>query len=86
MTSYTRIPHAAHYSYGHPAVGHDLEQWDYAQPQRLPVPPDVAPNAEYHSGYLDRQGVQHWVYVRTAPLSPGECPRCTGRRVTQPPQ
>ena len=79
MSAYRRIPHAAHYGYNHPAVGHDLEQWDYAQASRLPVPPDVPFSAEYHSGYVDSGGAQHWLYVRRAPLSPGECVWCRGR-------
>ncbi len=76
--TYARIPHAAHYAYGHPAKGHDLEQWDVKQPKRGPVPPEVPTNAEYHSGYIDKDGAQHWLWVRTAPLSPGECKRCSG--------
>lgn len=71
--TYARIPHAAHYP--HIGGGHDLEQWTYAQPERLPVPEGVPADAEYHSGSRS-EGVQSWHYVRTAPLSPGICERC----------
>lgn len=77
MTTYRRIPHAAHYAYGHPAIGHDLEQWDVAQAHHMPKPTDVPSDAEYHSGYIARDGSQHWVYTRIAPLSPGCCSRCS---------
>lgn len=71
-----RAQHAAHYGFGHPAKGHDLEWWDYAQTERLPVPEGVPTDAEYHSGYLvgDRQW---WHYVRRAPLSGPACARCS---------
>jgi hypothetical protein len=86
-TTYRRIPHAAHYAYSHPAVGHDLEQWD-VDTQAEPGTTESArilvrhstiglpPNAEYHSGYLDRDGHQHWIYVRTSPLTGPRCNRC----------
>lgn len=74
MTTYRRIPHAAHYAYNHPAGGHDLEQWTFAAPVNK-RPEDVPRDAEYHSGFV-KDGVQYWVYVRTAPLSPGGCKRC----------
>jgi hypothetical protein len=34
---------------------------------------DVPIDAQYHWGYVDEQGAQHWVFVRKAPLSPGKC-------------
>jgi hypothetical protein len=80
--TYRRAKHAAHYDYSHPAKGHDLEQWDVAgdlphEPRTgNPIaPPEVPRDAEYHSGYLARDGVQHWLFVRTAPLT-GTCVRC----------
>ncbi len=74
--TYRRIQHAAHYSYRHPAVGHDLEQWD-VMGLSMPVHPSGVPmGATYHSGYLDRDGQQHYVFTRIAPLSPGRCAQC----------
>lgn len=77
MTTYRRIPHAAHYGNG---LGHDVEQWDVtaptleeAQAKRYGIVPR---DAEYHSGYRTRDGEQHWLFVRTAALTPGGCPRC----------
>lgn len=81
-TVYSRIAHAAHYGYSHPAVGHDLEQWDVASADRPEVArrgTDVPADAEYHSGYVDAAGRQHWVYVRRAPLSGPPCVRCARR-------
>ena len=77
--TYSRHAHAAHYAYGHPAVGHDLEQWRYAQPERLPRPAGVPADAKYHSGSVIA-GVQFWLYVRIAPLSAGVCGRCPKSR------
>lgn len=68
---FERIQHAAHYGNG----GHDLDTWTYAQPERLPCPASVPRDAQYRSGFL-RNGVQHWIYVRIAPLSDGTCVRC----------
>ena len=76
--SFRRFPHATHYQGG---GGHDLEQWDVIG--ELPrghggnrvAPSDVPRNAEYHSGYLDDAKVQHWLFVRRAPLT-GSCSRC----------
>ncbi len=76
-TVYRRAAHAAHYMYGHPKKGHDLESWDVTSP-KLTKPSDVPANAEYHHGYIDREGKQHWVFVRPAPLTPGDCPICRG--------
>lgn len=79
---YRRIPHAAHYHVVNHLLGtagHDLEQWDYAQPARLPRPEGVAADAQYHSGFV-RDGVQHWTYVRRAPLSADfDCAHCAAR-------
>ena len=72
---YRRAQHAAHYGYGHPAKGHDLESWDVAQAWTDPRPADVPPNAEKHSGYV-KDGVQYVVFVRVAPLSGPPCDRC----------
>lgn len=73
-----RIQHAGHYAYGvtHQKYGrgHDLEEWTYAQPARLPKPSSIPSDAEYHSGFV-RDGAQHWVYLRRAPMT-GTCPRC----------
>lgn len=77
---YRRIPHAAHYAYSHPAMGHDLEEWDITDsgtivPHRVDGVPE---DAHYSHGYV-RDGVQHWIYTRRAPLSPGQCDRCAER-------
>lgn len=72
--SYRRISHAAHYP-GVPNGGHDLEEWTYAQPTRLPRPDGLPTGVEYHAGFVSG-GVQYWVYLRRAPLSPGHCERC----------
>lgn len=83
--TYRRIPHAAHYE-GQQGKGHDLEQWDVvgdvARSPRTghPVAPvEVPRDAEYHSGY-QQDGVQHWLFVRTAPLT-GTCARCEGAKL-----
>lgn len=77
MVAYQRIEHAGHYGRGIDGIvcGHDLEQWDVAAPVR-PLRPDGVPvDAEYHSGYV-KDGVQHWLFIRVAALSPGECDWC----------
>ncbi len=57
-----------------PVAGWDLERWDFAgstghreEAAAAGVPSDAA----YHVGYLDRDGVQCWVYVRRAPNTYG---------------
>ncbi len=73
---YRRAPHAAHYGYGHPAKGHDLESWDVVQLLwESPRPDGVPADAVKNHGYV-KDGVQHFVYVRRAPLSAGGCDRC----------
>jgi hypothetical protein len=80
--TYSRVPHAAHYGYSHPAKGHDLEQWDVADIGRHvgsgnPLRPEGVPSdAEYRCGYLAKDGSQRWLFVRTAPLSEGTCEWC----------
>lgn len=82
--THKRIQHAAHYEGPHPAKGHDLEQWDYLPDGQTtrdrcgdPVRPDGIPSgAEYHCGYLDREGRQHWLFVRRVPLTGPACNRC----------
>lgn len=78
VITYRRAEHAAHYHPANAAKGHDLESWDvagdlprgrYGDPVR---PEGVPASAEYHSGYIDADGVQHWFFVRRAPLS-GTC-------------
>ena len=83
MVTYRRIQHAGHYAAPPTDQGHDLEQWDVAgELPRGPrtgdpvAPPEVPRDAGYHSGYRSG-GVQHWVFVRRAPLT-GSCPRCGG--------
>jgi len=77
VVEYSREPHAAHYGrYAGERKGHDLERWTFASPINA-RPIGVPANTEYHVGFL-RDGVQHWVYVRIAPLSAGTCPRCKG--------
>ena len=84
--TYRRIPHAAHYMYaetfapGSP-VGHDLEEWDVrdcdvGNTMRPTRSADVPHDADYHHGYLDREGYQVWVFTRRATLSPGRCKWC----------
>jgi hypothetical protein len=81
---YSRVPHAAHYVYGHPAKGHDLERIDVntgeARCSRdrvvLGDAAGLPSGYAYHSGYVDANGHQHWIYTRTAPLSPEPCARC----------
>ena len=69
---YGRERHAAHTGLG---TGWDLDRWTYAAPTRLPTPEGVPADAEYHHGFVEG-GVQHWVYYRKAPLSPGRCATC----------
>jgi hypothetical protein len=75
---YRRIQHAGHYGYAgadsRDRLGHDLEEWVYAKKSRLPVPNHVPGDAHYHSGFM-RDGTQHWVYTRIAPMT-GTCPIC----------
>lgn len=74
-----RARHAAHTGNG---GGWDLDVWDVVgvrrpeEARRELWAAHLPRDAEYHSGYLDKQGVQHWVFVRRAPLSPGRCPTC----------
>lgn len=72
MSVYNRIHHAAHTGIG---SGWDLERWVFVAETNA-RPDDVPPDAEYHSGFRDAAGVQHWIYVRKAPFSDGECSRC----------
>jgi len=77
---YKRVRHAAHYEPGAGARGHDLEQWDSVQEWRDPRPECVPPDTEQHSGYLDGQGRQHVLFIRTAPFTPDPlCPICALR-------
>lgn len=81
LVEQSRIRHAAHYMYDHPARGHDLDRWvvrsqtrpTFEQLTALGLPAD----AEWHTGYAapgTRQ--QHWVYIAKRPLSEGTCERC----------
>ena len=77
--AYKRIRHAAHTGNG---GGWDIEQWDAIDADdpggivETKIRSDVPRDAEYHSGYVDRQGNQHWLYTRKAPLSEGICACC----------
>ncbi len=76
LVSHDLIPHAAHYEGG----GHDLARWIVRHPTQ-PTGTQLAiagvpVTAEYHCGYVDRDGAQHWVYVERRPMSPGTCDRC----------
>lgn len=75
----TKIHHAAHYV-GHPERGHDLIQLDVTDTDWSPGKPRpesaVAIGAEYHSGYRDKDGKQHWVFNRRIPMGEGTCERC----------
>jgi hypothetical protein len=75
--AYHRAPHAAHSTPpgASEPTGWDLESWSAPGTPRDPRPEGVPIDAEYHSGYVE-SGVQHAVYVRRAPLSPGYCERC----------
>ena len=77
MTTYRRIPHAGHYGNG---MGHDIEEWDVKAPTFEAAQSEafaaVPRDAHYHSGYRTREGEQHWLFIRTAALSPGKCERC----------
>lgn len=66
-----RIPHAAHYMYEHPAKGHDLIELDVTSEKRPAAPLGF----DWHSGYV-KNGRQHWVFTKRAPLSSGTCARC----------
>lgn len=70
--TYSREKHAAHTGQG---TGWDLERWIFASPTNV-RPQGVPVDAEYHVGFLDAANVQHWVYVRRAPLSTERCPFC----------
>lgn len=70
--SYRRIHHAAHTGRG---AGWDLEEWTAQVDRRDPRPAEIPADAKYHSGFL-RDGVQHSVYVRRAPLGEGPCSQC----------
>lgn len=77
-TTYRRSKHAAHYEGG----GHDLESWTVPSNTRTPAEArtfagsDLPRDAEYHHGFVSPDGVQHWVFVRTAPLTGDDCERC----------
>jgi hypothetical protein len=76
-TTYRRIPHAAHYANGSAAVGHDLEEWDVTSDAKpLKSAAGIPADAEWHIGYLDKQGRQHWTFTRVAPITLGPCSRC----------
>ncbi len=76
---YRRTQHAAHYSYDHPAKGHDLESWDVQQGWADAHPVGVPVDAEKNHGYV-MDGVQHVVFVRRAPLSGPPCARCPTKK------
>ena len=72
---YQRAQHAAHYGRSSPVAGHDLELWTFASPEN--VRPDTVPaDADFHTGHMVK-GVQHWTYIRRAPLT-GTCSFCEG--------
>jgi hypothetical protein len=75
MSKYTitRTIHAAHTG---PRTGWDLEQIDVAADTRESIPygTDGIPYGfEYHSGYRDASGAQHWLFTREAPFSVLSC-------------
>lgn len=75
MSTYRRIPHAAHY--GAAGQGHDLEEWDCVQfAFESPRPAEVPASATRYNGYLDQEGRLHVLYIRHAPLSAGTCEGC----------
>jgi hypothetical protein len=93
--AYSRTIHAAHdYYTGAPL--HDLERWDVTLANGTSAMPiysgihaahhgtaaiGVPPDAEYHSGYLDRAGRLHRIYVRrVTPASKApDCEHCARR-------
>jgi hypothetical protein len=79
--AYHRAQHAAHYMFGDLRIGHDLESWTVASNTRTPADArtfagaELPCDAEYHHGFVSN-GVQHWVFVRIAPLTGDLCARC----------
>ena len=76
------VRHAAHYMYGDPRKGHDLDRWvvrSAVRPTSAQLAElGVAPDAEWHTGYIESgTGRQHWVYIAKRPLSEGTCERCS---------
>lgn len=72
---YTRSIHAAHYAYSDKS-GHDLERWDAPQAWKDPKPADVPDDTVRSHGYLDKDGKEHVVFTRIAPMTPGTCAYC----------
>lgn len=74
--AYQRVTHAAHGAYG--AGGWDLERWTVRSEERPEKLQHLVPaGAEYHSGFVDKEGRQHWVFLRQAPFTPDEaCVLC----------
>lgn len=77
--TYRRIPHAAHYQWAH-GQGHDLELWDVVgetmSAARVAAGSAVPSDAAYSSGYVGKDGVQHWAFTRKAPMTDGPCALC----------
>lgn len=75
--TYRRLRHAAHFIGG---GGQDLHEYDVAGSDWRPgfgiKPSCVPPVAEYHVGYIAKDGSQHWVFMAPAPMSEGTCDRC----------
>ena len=76
-TTVSTVHHAAHFGYG--MVGaNDLLEIDSVQPKSTPYPnAAIAARAEYHHVYIDKDGNQHFVYVKSIAALPGStCERC----------
>jgi len=76
--TYKRYAHAAHYQvapFSDGRNGHDIEEWSYAQAERLPKPDGIPANAEWKVGWF-QGGVHLWSYTRIAPMTPAYCPHC----------
>jgi len=83
---YTLRVHAAHY--GNSTLpnggGHDIDEWDIEAPDRPTLAEAALPvGADYHHGYRDLTGNQHWIFYRKAPFSKERCERCPEQKETR---
>lgn len=80
--TYRLVKHAAHYGDATKknGGGHDLDEWDIAAESLNQAKALVLlQGAEFHHGYVDKDGAQRWVFSRLAPFSAERCERCPGR-------
>lgn len=80
QSTYRLVKHAAHYGDATKkhGGGHDLDTWDVTAPKQ-PKASEMLAGAEFHHGYLDAAGAQHWVFYRRAPMSVEACEKCEVR-------